>query len=143
MSTISFTASDVRPLPGYLSRRIEAAEAIYTGEGVYLNSSGEGASTAAGGSLTAAAYGLCVAVEDGGTVAADGINMDVVYSGAVTGYSGMTPGLPVFVAATAGLLTQDTPSAGSYVFQMGTAESTSIILVNMSYSNPLVAKGAH
>ena len=140
MATISFTASDVRPLPGYRSRRIEAAESIYTGEGVYLNSSGEGASTDADNSLTAAAFGLCCAVEDGGTVAADGINMDVVYSGAVTGYSSMTPGLPVFVSATDGLLTQDTPSDGSYVYMVGIAESASIILVNMSYANPLVAK---
>jgi len=141
MATISFTASDVRPLPGYRSRRVESGGTIYTGEGVYVDSSGEGQSTAAAGSLTACAYGICAAVEDGGTVAADGINMDIVYSGAVTGYSSMTPGLPVFVAATAGLLTQDTPVAGSYVYMVGIAESASIILVNQSYATPLVVKG--
>lgn len=140
MSTISFTASDVRPLPGYRSRRVESGGTIYTGEGVYIDSSGEGQSTAAGGSLTAAAYGLAASAEDGGTVAADGYNVDVVYSGPVTGFSSMTPGLPVFVSATAGLLTQDTPDAGSYVCMIGIAESASIILVNPSYATPLVVK---
>lgn len=140
MSTITCTASSVRPLPGYKSRRVESGGTIYAGEGVYIDSSGEGQSTASADSLTACAYGLCVSVEDGGTVAADGIEMDVVYNGAVTGYSSMTPGLPVFVAATAGLLTQDTPDAGSYVFMIGIAESASIILVNPSYATPLVVK---
>jgi len=142
MADISFTASDVRPLPGYRSRRVESGGTIYTGEGVYVDSSGEGQSTASGGSLTAAAYGICAAaqVDGGGTVAADGVMMDVVYSGAVTGYSSMTPGLPVFVSATAGLLTQDTPDAGSYVCMIGIAESASIILVNPSYATPLVVK---
>ena len=140
MATISFTASDVRPLPGYQSRRVESGGTIYTGEGVYIDSSGEGQSTAAADSLTVAAYGLCVATEDGGTVAADGIEMDIVWNGAVTGFSGMTPGLPVFAAAAAGLLTQDTPDAGSYVCMIGIAESASIILVNPSYATPLVAK---
>ena len=142
MANISFTASDVRPLPGYKSRRIESGGTIYTGEGVYIDSSGEGQSTAAADSLTACAYGICAAaqVDAGGTVAADGVMMDVVYSGAVTGFSSMTPGLPVFVSATAGLLTQDTPAAGSYVFMIGIAESASIILVNPSYATPLVVK---
>jgi len=140
MADISFTASDVRPLPGYCSRRIESGGTIYTGEGVYIDSAGDGQSTAAGGSLTAAAYGIAVAAEDGGTVAADGYNVDVVYNGAVTGYSSMTPGLPVFVSATAGLLTQETPVAGSYVCMIGIAESASIILVNPSYATPLVVK---
>ena len=142
MATISFTASDVRPLPGYKSRRIESGGTIYTGEGVYVDSSGEGQSTASADSLTACAYGICAAVtvDTGGTVAADGVMMDIVYNGAVTGYSSMTPGLPVFVAATAGLLTQDTPSAGSYVCMVGIAESATIILVNPSYATPLVVK---
>jgi len=140
MSDISFTASDVRPLPGYRSRRVESDGTIYTGEGVYIDSDGVGQSTAAAGSLTACAYGLCVATEAGGTVATDGLEMDVVYSGAVTGYSSMTPGLPVFVSATAGLLTQDTPAVGSYVFMIGIAESASIILVNPCYATPLVVK---
>ena len=142
MADITFTASDVRPLPGYRSRRIESGDTIYTGEGVYIDSNGDGKSTAAGDSLTACAYGICAAVQvdGGGTVAADGVMMDVVYSGAVTGFSSMTPGLPVFVSATAGLLTQDTPAAGSYVFMIGIAESASIILVNPSYATPLVVK---
>jgi len=140
MADISFTASDVRPLPGYRSRRVESGGTIYAGEGVYIDSDGDGQSTAAGGSLTAAAYGICVSVEDGGTVAADTKFMDVVYSGPVTGYSSMTPGLPVFASAVAGLFTQDTPVAGSYVCMIGIAESASIILVNPSYATPLVVK---
>ena len=140
MADISFTASDVRPLPGYRSRRLESGGTIYCGEGVYIDSNGDAASTASAGSLTAAGYGICAAVEDGGTVAADTAWMDVVVSGAVTGFSSMTPGLPVFVSATAGLLTQDTPAAGSYVCQIGTAESASIIMVNPHYATPLVVK---
>ena len=144
MGDISFTASDVRPLPGAMVRRIEAGGTIYCGEGVYVDSNGDAASTAAGGSLTAAGVGVCGAASksgEGGTFAADTEMLDCVMLGGVTGYSSMTPGLPVFVSATAGLLTQDTPVAGSYVCQIGTALSASILWVNPHYATPLVVKG--
>ena len=143
MADISFTASDVRPLPGYVAYPggLDAGGTVYRGEAVYIDSDGDfQRADCDAGSLEAAAVGIFVAKNDGGTVITDGKHGDVVMSGPVTGYSSLTPGLHCFVSTNAGQMTQDTPAAGSYVVSVGVAISASTIFVNPQYATPYVVK---
>ena len=131
-NNISMTSTDVRPLPGYKSVRIDAGGTIYAGEACYIGSDGDILrSDADAGSLSAVVLGIVVADNDGGTVFVDGDVVDVVYSGRVTGYASMTPGLVVFASTLAGQMqTATTFATSDYITEVGIAVSASIILVN-------------
>ena len=141
MSDISYTATSVRPIQGYVSRRFNAGGSIYAGQGVYVDSGGSvQASDCDAGSLEALAIGVMIADNDGGTLATSGDVVDVVVFGCVTGYSSMTPGALVFASTTAGGLVQGTPSAGSYVVPVGIAFDASTLFVNPCHSSAYVTK---
>jgi hypothetical protein len=143
MADVSFTATDVRPLPQYVSRRFDAGGSIYAGQAVYIAADGDVERADADGSLTAQAIGIMVADNDGGTLAVSGDRVDVVVFGPVTGYSSLTPGLIVFASATAGGMTQDAPDNGTFVVPVGLAYDASTIMVNPVWSaseDPYVAK---
>lgn len=138
---MAFTATNIRPLPGYVSRRFDAGGTIYCGEAVYMAADGDvEKADADAGSLEANGIGIFVADVDGGTVAVDGDHVDVVMFGPVTGYSSLTPGLLQFVSTTAGALVETTPDAGSYVVTMGRAIDANTIFINPHYSTPYVVK---
>jgi len=130
-NNITMTASDVRPLPGYRSVRIDAGGTIYAGEPCYIVSDGDVERTDADGSLSAMVLGVVVADNDGGTVFTDGDVVDVVYNGRVTGYSSLTPGLPVYASTLAGQMQQaETFVTGDYITEVGIAVTATEILVN-------------
>jgi hypothetical protein len=130
MADITNAASSVRPLPVYISRRFDAGGSIYAGQPVYIAADGDVEMADAGGTLTGQAIGMMIADNDGGTLAVSGDRVDVILFGPVTGFSSLTPGLKLFVSATAGGLTQDVPAVGSLVCDFGIALDASTILVN-------------
>jgi len=130
MADITNAASSVRPLPGYFARRLDAGGSIYAGQPVYIAADGDIEAADAGGTLTGQAIGMAVADNDGGTLFVAGDRVDVVMFGAVTGFASLTPGLKLFVSATAGGLTQDVPAVGSLVCDFGIALDASTIMVN-------------
>lgn len=130
MADITNAASSVRPLPQYISRRFDCGGSIYAGQPVYIAADGDVEMADAGGTLTGQAIGMMVADNAGGTLATSGDRVDVVLFGAVAGFSSLTPGLKLFVSATAGGLTQDVPAVGSLVCDFGIALDASTILVN-------------
>lgn len=130
MADITNAAGNIRPLPVYMARRFDAGGTLYTGQPVYVDSSGDVQMADAGGTLTGQAIGIMVADNEGGTIATSGQRVDVVMFGPVTGWSSLTPGLKVFVSATAGGMTQDVPAVGSLVCDMGIAIDASTIFVN-------------
>ena len=83
-NNISMTSTDIRPLPGYSSVRINAGGTIYAGEACYVGSDGDVVRTDADSSLSAMVLGIVVADNDGGTCFVDGDVVDVVYAGRVT-----------------------------------------------------------
>jgi hypothetical protein len=132
MADITITATDVRPLPGALVRRFDAGGTCYAGEAVYVASDGDVERADANGSLSVIAAGIVVADNDGGTAFASGDRVDVVCFGPVAGYSSLTPGLPQYVSAEAGQMTQ-TPGdlgGGTYECIVGLAEQSGVIFVN-------------
>ena len=129
-NNISCTATDVRPLPGYLSVRLDAGGSLYAGQAVYIGSDGDVVAADADGSLSAAVLGIVVADNDGGTLFTDGDVVDVVYHGRVTGYASLTPGLVVFASTLAGQMqVVDSFASGDYVTEVGLAVSATEILV--------------
>lgn len=143
MADVTVTAGNVRPLPGYVSRRFDAGGTIYVGQSVYVAADGDvERSDSDAGSLEAQSIGIMVANVDnyGGTVAVSGDHVDVVLFGPVTGYSSMTPGALVFASTSAGGLVQGTPDAGSHVVPVGLALDAGTIFVNPSRPTPYVVK---
>ena len=132
MADLTMTANLIRPLPGAVVRRMTAGDTSYAGEAVYIASDGFVDRADANGSLTAIAYGIVIADNDGGTVFAATNRVDVVVFGPVTGYSSLTPGMPVYVSATAGGMTiaPTDMGVGTYEMVVGMAESASVIFVN-------------
>jgi len=138
-NNISVTATDVRPLPGYLSVRLDAGGSLYAGQAVYIGSDGDVvACDADAGSLSAVVLGIVVADNNGGTLFTDGDVVDVVYHGRVTGYASMTPGLVVFASTLAGQMQQATTFGSSdYITQVGIAVTATEILVRpVSHNGP-------
>ena len=129
-NNISVNATDVRPLPGYQSVRIDAGGSLYAGQAVYIGSDGDVVAADADGSLSAMVLGIVIADNDGGTLFTDGDVVDVVYHGRVTGYASMTPGLPVYASTLAGQMQQaETFVTGDYISEVGIAVTATEILV--------------
>ena len=129
-NNISVNATDVRPLPGYQSVRIDAGGSLYAGQAVYIGSDGDVVAADADGSLSAMVLGIVIADNDGGTLFTDGDVVDVVYHGRVTGYASMTPGIPVYASTLAGQMQQaETFASGDYVTEVGLAVDATTILV--------------
>ena len=132
-NNVTMTSTDVRALPGYQSRRFNAGGTIYAGMPVYIDSGGSVQVTDADGSLTAMAFGIAIAgpPDTGGTVYTSGDRVDVVWNGPVTGYSDLTPGLPLYASTLAGQMQQaETFVGGNYITEVGIALSATVILVN-------------
>lgn len=132
MADITITATSVRPLPGAVVRRFDAGGTMYVGEAVYVAADGDVERADANDSLQAHVKGIVVADNDGGTAISAGDRVDVVCFGPVTGYSSLTPGLPMYVSANAGQMTQ-TPGdlgGGTYEGIVGANETAAIIFVN-------------
>lgn len=127
---ITVTTADVRPLQGAITRRAIAGEALALGDVVYVSSySGSVpvvSKTVGSAVATANPFGIVVAGALANTSIASGEACDVVISGPVAGYSGMTSGATIWVSDTAGRLSSVVGTKSGVV---GLAESPTVALV--------------
>ena len=130
---ISLTVAKIRPLPGALVRRFDAGGTLTPGQAVYIASDGD--VEPADGSAVATLLGtngIVVSGSQGKVSYAAGDRVDVVVHGPVTGYSGMTPGAPLYVHDTAGVISE---VAGTKKFFIGYAESAVTAFVRTQISD--------
>ncbi len=114
-----------------------AGAALTVGYAGYIDSSSEIQHADANVSEAASrGVGIIVASKDGETTVADGDNCALCTLGPVEGYTGMTPGAPVFVSATAGRLTHTAPSGGAYARAIGYALTATKLMVAPESSAP-------
>jgi len=137
MASISLTSTKIRTLEGALVRNYKTGAAVTVGYAVYLDSSGYVQHADANASEAAArAMGIVVQSKDGETSVTSGDRCSVCVFGPVGGYSGMTPGEPVYNSATVGRLDQTSPTGGVYVQAFGRADSATVIYVNPDVADP-------
>ncbi|GIV51028.1 MAG: hypothetical protein KatS3mg038_1549 [Candidatus Kapaibacterium sp.] len=129
MATISYNATDVRPLPGAHVQRFAAAGTVGVGQAVYIDSTGRAAPAAANAAGTSRAIGVVVSAPEGRTTADAGEMVDVAMHGPVTGFLNMTPGSLVYASTTAGALDDASPAAGNFRWIIGYAVSTQTVFV--------------
>jgi hypothetical protein len=136
MASISLTSASIRPLEGAIVRNYQAGAAVTVGYAVYLDSNGYVQHADADASEAASrGRGIVVASKDGETSVSSGDRCSVCVFGPVGGYSGMTPGEPVYVSDTVGRLDQSQPSS-AYRQALGWADSASVIFVNPDVQDP-------
>ena len=132
MAAISKTAGLIKPLPNAVSRSFPCGEVVNVGEAVYMASDGTIMLADADAALTAQAIGIVGAVGAyGALVSVVGDMCDVVMSGAISGYSGLTPGLEVFASVTPGAMDETVPAgaSGDFVWSVGFNLAAGIIFV--------------
>jgi hypothetical protein len=133
MGSITVTGADVCYLdaPNHPPLNLVAGAALTVGYAVYLDSSGYAQHADADLSAVGArVVGIVVASKDGSTTVASGDRCSVAVWGRVTGFSGMTPGAPVYISKTVGRLDQTAPTSGAYPNAIGRAVSATTIFVN-------------
>ena len=140
MAAITTTAANIRPCDGYTlnTRRFNCGGAVTPGQAVYVAADGD--VEAADGDNVNQAQARGIALSDGsGSVAfAAGDRIDIVTHGPVSGFSGLTPGLPVYVSVTAGSMDQTASAvSGDFNYIIGHAESDTVIFVNPQMAVPV------
>jgi hypothetical protein len=117
----------VRPLHGCLIRRLTASGTIYAGDAVYIYSDGTIRAADASAVASVLSAGIAVSGPNGATTISSGMEVDVVFSGPVTGWASMTPGTLAYIdhSAAGGLLA----TAGTKSFIMGVWLSATTLLV--------------
>lgn len=139
-SAISFTAADVRPLPGAIIRRKTCASAVNAGNAVYLDSSGNIAKAASSARATSHVFGIAVADNDGSTAFAAADAVDVVVFGPVAGASSLAEGTFAYCGTVAGVMEDTNPGSGNWLVTVGICESTAIVFVNPQFHNNLAVQ---
>lgn len=128
MAAITFTAADIRPLPGAVIESHVVSGTVNVGKAVY-NNGGSVTHSNGGATATAYAFGVVVAAPGGGTVGVTGDRVDVCVFGRVAGYTSLTAGTPALYASnTAGAIDQGT--AGTVSHKIGVARSDTTIFIN-------------
>ena len=130
--SLSFTAADVRPLPGAVCVRLQAAGTCTPGDAVYVDSNGDAALADADAAASAMVFGLVVAGADDAVAFVADDYVDVCVFGPVAGFSSLTPGEMVFASTTAGDIATSAPagSSGDYVYVVGTCMTSTRLFVN-------------
>ena len=137
MASISLTSASIHPLEGALCRNFVAGGALTVGYAVYLDSSGYVQhADANAGEVQSRGIGVVVESKDGETSVTSGDSCSVCVMGPVGGYSGMTPGEPVYVSSTVGRIDQTAPTGGAYQRSIGYAESSVKLFVFPCANDP-------
>jgi len=137
MANITVTSASVRALQagnGAIVSRYTAGDTITIGYAVYIVDDGDVEHADADASQ-AASRGIGIAVEsyDGETSVTAGDPVSVCVFGPVEGFSGMTPGDPIFVSDDVGRIAD---AAGTYSRAIGRADSATQLWVNPESTNP-------
>jgi hypothetical protein len=128
---ISYTSANIRTLEGALVRNKQSGAACIVGYPGYYDSSGYVQHADADlGAVQARARGVIVASKDGETSITSGDRLSLCVFGPVGGFTGMTPGQPVYLDTTVGGYTHTKPTGGAYQQSIGYAESATVLFVN-------------
>lgn len=131
---MDFTANQIRPLKGAITRLKKAGGALGLGDCVCYDSSGDVVETDANALGTCKAVGLVVGVSDPAeTTAATGDAVEICTYGPVGGFTGLTEGGTGFVSDTAGEIADAT---GTITYRVGYAEAATIFFVDPGGSDP-------
>lgn len=133
MADVTFTAADVRPLPGGNIVPMDAGGAITVGHAVYIAADDDAEGADADASLSSMAIGICVSAPNGKTAAVLGDRIDVALAGTrVTGFTGLTPGTLMYASVTTGRISDTRPAgaSGDFAWIIGIAWNATTILVN-------------
>jgi hypothetical protein len=131
MADVTVTAGDVRLISGPV-RRFKAGGTGSLGDFVYVADDGDVEQTDADAAASAQSTGVVISAgQEGATTFAAGDPLDVALPGAiVTGFSGLTPGAPVYASVTPGAGADAIPAAaGDYIWVSGRAISATELLV--------------
>lgn len=135
MASLSFTAANIRPLDGAITRGFNAGAASITpGDLVYIASDGD-VETADGNQTQAIsrAVGIVVAIQGGKSSTAAGDRVTVCMFGPVAGFASLTPGANGYVSDTAGDIAD---AAATYDRIVGFAESATVFFVHPQQNDP-------
>lgn len=131
MANIAFTAANIRPLLGSITKPVECGEAIGVGKPVYIKSDGKAWLADAAASVSSQARGVCTAVGAyGKLVSVAGDMIDLTTYGPIAGWSSLTPGQDLFASVTAGEIADVEPIATNYRWIIAYALSAGTIFVN-------------
>lgn len=136
MANVSRTPAQIRALTenGAVLRQHTAGGSGELGAAFYIASDGDVEETDADASEAAAkAVGVLVATHDGETTCSDGDAVTLCVYGPVSGYSGMTPGQPIYASDDVGELEDEEDTTP---FVVGYAESATVLFVNPDPNMP-------
>ena len=137
MADITVTSADVKLHEGTIRYNKELAETVTVGYAVSLDANGKlTVADANGTEAVSRAVGILVATDDGEATAGSGDRGTVVLLGPVGGFTGMTPGAPVFLSENAGRLTHTAPSSPSKSRSIGFALDANTVFVNAEVTTP-------
>ena len=132
---LTLTKLQVTPLPGALVRNVRLGEAASAGMGMTVNSSSQYVKADGDTPGKRRVFGVMIVDNQGSLNTsgdyASGDDASMCFFGPLAGFSGMTPGAPVYVdKTTAGLLTQTAPSGTDAVpCEVGYALTADILFV--------------
>lgn len=136
MADITVTSANVGVQKSTITRAYSAGAACTVGYVGYIDASAE-VQHADSDSTETVSRGIGIIVDsyDGETSIADGSQLSLAIFGEVEGFSGMTPGAPVYVSATVGRLTHTAPTSG-YARSVGYALTATTLFVNPEAGDP-------
>jgi hypothetical protein len=138
MADISLTSAKIAPAKlGCQIHARTAGAALTVGYAGYIDSSENVQhADADAGETESRGVGIIVASIDGETSIASGAAASLLNHGPVEGYSGMTPGAPVYVSTNPGRLTHTKPTGGAYARSIGYALTATKLMVAPESSAP-------
>jgi len=137
--SITVTSANVRPANAHqcVMRNFYTGGAVTVGYCPYIDASGYiQHADADAGETESRGIGIIVGSPDGETSIAASRYASVCVYGPVYGFSDMTPGAPVYVDTTAGLLTQTAPTGGAYQRVVGWALDATTLWVSPDSEEP-------
>ena len=130
MADISFTAANIRPLLGSITKPVECGEVIGVGKPCYIKSDGKAWLADAGAFVSAQARGICTGVGAyGKLVSVVGDMIDFTFYGPIAGYTSLTPGQDLYASAVAGEIGDAIPAATNYKWVIAYALAAGQIFV--------------
>jgi hypothetical protein len=136
MSDITVTSAQVSLQKGANTRSYDAGASCTVGYAGYIDSDGDVQHSQSDTTEEAArGVGIIVGSYDGETSITSGNRLSLCTFGEVNGFSGMTPGAPVYVSANAGRITHTAPTSG-YARALGYAKTATTLFVNPESGDP-------
>lgn len=131
MADLAFTAANIRPLLGSVTRPYQCGAVVAVGDVVYVAADGDVEICVADGAATAQGIGIVTAIGAYGKLTSvAGDMVDVTTFGAIEGWTSLTPGDLVFVSAVDGNVADAAPAATNFIWVMGRVETAGQIYIN-------------